>query len=190
MEIRFSQPLLIKLSISSYFTPVLIIFSIFIASCNNLPRDLQSRKDAINTTYEELAKQEEKAYSVSDYQQLITDYTNLKNEIVSYTAECNRRGISKENKEIIRDINERISNLEGLSDKDNSYSSGSSSSSSSSSYGSKTCSWCGKSFSGTHYTHLGKMSPCQSSSSSNSIGTFCSMKCCSEARRSSCPSCR
>jgi len=72
-----------------------------------------------------------------------------------------------------------------------SYSGSSSSSSgSSSSYGSKTCSWCGKSFSGTHYTHLGKMAPCQSSTNNNSIGKWCSMKCCSEARRSSCPSCR
>lgn len=69
-------------------------------------------------------------------------------------------------------------------------SSSSSSSGSSSSYESKACSWCGKSFSGTHYTHLGKMADCQSSTSSNSIGTYCSMKCCSEARRSSCPTCR
>ena len=55
---------------------------------------------------------------------------------------------------------------------------------------SKTCSWCNKSFSGNHYTHLGKMAPCQSSSSESSIGKYCSMKCCSEARKSSCPTCR
>jgi len=67
---------------------------------------------------------------------------------------------------------------------------GSSTESSGSSSMTLTCSWCGKSFSGTHYTHLGKLAPCQSSNSSNSIGTFCSMRCCSEARRSSCPSCR
>ena len=54
---------------------------------------------------------------------------------------------------------------------------------------SKTCSWCDKTFSGTHYTHLGKMAPCQSSSSDTSIGTYCSMKCCIEARKSSCPTC-
>jgi len=60
----------------------------------------------------------------------------------------------------------------------------------SSSYDEKTCSWCGKTFSGTHYTHLGKLAPCQSSDDRNSIGIWCSMKCCSEARRSSCPSCR
>ena len=59
----------------------------------------------------------------------------------------------------------------------------------SSSYNSKTCSWCGKSFSGSHYTHLGKLAPCQSSNASNSIGKYCSMECCSDARKSSCPSC-
>lgn len=55
---------------------------------------------------------------------------------------------------------------------------------------SKTCSWCSKSFSGKHYTHLGKMAPCQSSTSESSIGKYCSMKCCSEARKSTCPTCR
>jgi hypothetical protein len=34
------------------------------------------------------------------------------------------------------------------------------------------------------------MAPCQSSTSSSSIGKYCSMKCCSEARKSSCPTCR
>ena len=62
-------------------------------------------------------------------------------------------------------------------------------SSSSNSY-SKTCSWCDKSFSGEHYTHLGKMSDCYSTSSSSSIGKYCSMSCCSQARRNSCPTCR
>jgi len=60
----------------------------------------------------------------------------------------------------------------------------------SSSYGSKSCGWCGTSFSGRHYTHLGKLVSCRSSNSSNSIGMWCSMKCCSEARKSSCPTCR
>ena len=50
----------------------------------------------------------------------------------------------------------------------------------------KTCSWCNKSFSETHYTHLGKMAPCQSSTNNNSIGMWCSMECCNESRRSSC----
>lgn len=54
---------------------------------------------------------------------------------------------------------------------------------------SKTCSWCSKSFTGTHYTHLGKMSDCTSSTDPNSIGKYCSMRCCSESRRKSCPTC-
>jgi hypothetical protein len=54
----------------------------------------------------------------------------------------------------------------------------------------KTCSWCNKSFSGTHYTHVGKLSPCYSSTSTSSIGTYCSMSCCSSARKSSCPTCQ
>lgn len=55
---------------------------------------------------------------------------------------------------------------------------------------SKTCSWCSKSFSGKHYAHLGKMAPCESSNSESSLGKYCSMKCCSEARKSTCPTCR
>jgi hypothetical protein len=54
----------------------------------------------------------------------------------------------------------------------------------------KKCSWCGKSFRGEHYTHLGKISDCYSTSSTTSIGIYCSMSCCSQARRSSCPTCR
>lgn len=65
----------------------------------------------------------------------------------------------------------------------------SSSSTYSSSTSSKICSWCGKAFSGEHYTHLGKMSDCYRTNSSSSIGIYCSSKCCSEARKSSCPTC-
>lgn len=44
-----------------------------------------------------------------DYNNLVFKYTNLKNEIISYTAECNGRGISKENDRIINEIDEKIS---------------------------------------------------------------------------------
>ena len=47
----------------------------------------------------------------------------------------------------------------------------------------KTCSYCAKSFTGTHYTHLGNLADCQSSTDKNSIGKYCSLKCCSESRR-------
>lgn len=190
MKNKFSLNVFSNLKSYKFYGFILLLFSILITSCNNLPPDLQSRKDAVNAKYKELKDQEENASSSSDYKQLITDYTNFKNEVINYTAESNSRGISKENDKIIREADEKISKYERLSESSNSYSSGSSSSSSSSSYSSKTCSWCGKSFSGTHYTHLGKMAPCQSSTNNNSIGKWCSMKCCSEARRSSCPTCR
>jgi len=53
----------------------------------------------------------------------------------------------------------------------------------------ETCHWCGKKFTGEHYSHLGKISDCYTTSS-NTITVYCSMKCCEEARASSCPSCR
>lgn len=190
MEIKISNSVASNLKIRNFFYFILLSFSIFITSCNNLPPDLQSRKDAGNAKYKELAEQEKRASNSYDYEQLVTDYTNYKNEVISYTAECNRRGISKENDKLIDELNGKISKYESLSKSNSSYSSGSSSSSSSSSYSSQTCSWCGKSFSGSHYTHLGKMADCYSTTSSSSIGTYCSMKCCSEARRSSCPTCK
>ena len=56
-------------------------------------------------------------------------------------------------------------------------------------YGEKICGYCGKHFSGVHYTHLGKMADCHESSDPNSIGIFCSLDCCTKARKRSCPSC-
>ena len=80
--------------------------------------------------------------------------------------------------------------LNSTIDDSNSTYSNSSSTNNSSNSSDETCSWCGKSFSGEHYTHLGKMSDCYSTSSSSSIGVYCSLSCCSQARRSSCPTCR
>jgi hypothetical protein len=47
----------------------------------------------------------------------------------------------------------------------------------------KNCSWCNKSFSGDHYTHMGKLADCYSTSQAYTINTFCSMSCCSASRR-------
>ncbi len=138
MEIRLSQPLISNLNIRRFFNLILLSFSLFITSCNNLPADLQSRKDECNAKYKELADQEKSANSSSDYKQLITDYTSFKNEIISYTAECNRRGISKENEKLVSEINDKLSKFESLSKSDNSYSSGNTSSSSSTSYDKNT----------------------------------------------------
>jgi hypothetical protein len=55
---------------------------------------------------------------------------------------------------------------------------------------SRTCGWCNKSFFGDYVTHLGRISDCYTSSSDSAIGIYCSFKCCSESRRSTCPTCR
>jgi hypothetical protein len=95
------------------------------------------------------------------------------------------------NNNVVNDSNQNSSQDTTTTSNSSDYSSSSTSSSSSSSYSSDNkCSWCGKSFSGEHYTHLGKMSDCYSTSSSSSIGVYCSLSCCSQARRSSCPTCR
>jgi|GEM_PF-2023770 len=92
-----------------FYSFILMLFCIFITSCNNLPEDLQNRKDACNDKYKELLEQEKNADGSSDYKQLITDYTNLKNDVISYTAECNKRGISKENHNLINEIDQKLS---------------------------------------------------------------------------------
>lgn len=165
------------------------IISLFIISCNDLPADLQARKNACIKENEQLIAREDTIKMDWEYEKIIVDYTKLNQDIISYTADCNKRGIPKNNDELINGIKYRIATFQKkLKEKEEKPSYGYSSSSTSS--GSKTCSWCGKSFSGTHYTHLGKMSECYSTDSSTSIGIYCSMKCCSEARRSSCPTCR
>lgn len=47
---------------------------------------------------------------------------------------------------------------------------------------SKTCSWCGNSFSGPHYSQIIGGS-CITTNDKTSIGKYCSQKCCSESKR-------
>lgn len=95
-------------------------------------------------------------------------------------TEKKQNAIGLENRQI--ESNERQSSYDSSS---SSYSSGTSTS-----YSSKKCSWCGKSFKGDHYTHMGKLASCERITNKvRSIGTFCSLKCCREDRKSSCPTC-
>jgi hypothetical protein len=168
---------------------LMVIVSLFVISCNDLPADLQARKIDCIKANELLIAREDTIKMDWEYEKIIVDYTKLNEDIISYTADCNKRGISKNNDELIKGIKYRIVTFQKkLKEKEEKPNYGYSSSSTSSS--NKTCSWCGKSFSGTHYTHLGKISECYSTDSSTSIGIYCSMKCCSEARRSTCPTCR
>tara|TARA_R110002049_G_C9014455_1_gene550896 strand:- start:365 stop:889 length:525 start_codon:yes stop_codon:yes gene_type:complete len=168
--------------------PILIIVTLVIFSCSNLPSDLEEKKDKLNVRIENLHEEFEKASATSEFERLINEYEVLISDNQNYVNELNERGLAKEvNTEVIGYLNDQISNSREAIQKNKESSNKSYSNSSSTS--TKTCSWCSKQFSGSHYTHLGKLAPCQSSSSSNSIGKYCSMKCCSEARRKSCPTC-
>lgn len=169
---------------------LILIVSLSGVSCNNLPADLQARKTACIKEKKRLIASENVINMDWEYEKIIADYTKLNEDIISYTADCNMRGIPKNNDELIEEIKYRIIKFKKKLKEKQETSSYSSSSSNTNYSANKSCSWCGNSFSGSHYTHLGKMSDCYSTNSSSSIGVYCSSKCCSEARRSSCPTCR
>lgn len=134
----------VTISSCKLFNIILLISYISFTGCNSLPADLQSRKDECIRKVNQLADKEKTASGNSDYKQLTEDYTNLKNEIVSYTADCNSRGISKENDKLINEIDGKISKFKSLSASSDSYSSGSST----------ICSICGRKFAGNGYEEV------------------------------------
>lgn len=169
---------------------LILIVSILSVNCSDLPADLKLKKQTNNTEYDRLLVQEDTAKTTNDFERLMTDYSKLSKDITSFNSDCQKRGLRSRDKSI-HEVLSRMAHIKQILATASQYDYGSSSSNSSSSYSSdKTCSWCGKSFSGDHYTHLGKMSDCYSTNSTTSIGIFCSRKCCTEARRSSCPTCR
>ncbi len=172
-----------------YQITLVLMISILSVGCNNQPSDLQAKKKTCIVEYDKLIAREDTIKMDWEYDRLVTDYAKLKKDVEDYTAESNKRGFPINNDEVLKDIDQKISYFNKMSKPAEEYSNESTSVSSSYS-ASKTCSWCGKSFSGEHYTHLGKMSDCYSTNATTSIGYYCSRKCCSEARRSSCPSCR
>lgn len=168
---------------------IILIVSILSVNCSDLPTDLKLTKKANNIQYNRLLVQEDTAKTTNDFERLMTDYTKLSKDIDSFNSDCQKRGLRSRDKNI-HEVLSRMANIKQILTTASRYDFDSSSSSSGSSSSSKSCSWCGKSFSGSHYTHLGKMSDCYSTDSSTSIGIYCSKKCCSEARKSSCPTCR
>jgi hypothetical protein len=117
---------------------------LFITSCEKLPQDLQERKDANNKKYHELLDQEKNMVENLDYNNLVLEYTNLKNEIISYTADCNERGISKENDRIINEIDGKISKYSELAGSDNQTKE----------YSTNICSICGNEFHNRGYEEV------------------------------------
>lgn len=188
MKNKYFIEIISNLKMYKIYSFALLLFCLFITSCNNLPNDLEDKRKSLNAELTDLRNREETASNNSDYEQLLNDYKAHKINTINYRNELTDRGFkNKINEKVLIDIEEQILKYQDLVNsniKNESYSSDSSHSSN------KTCSWCDKSFSGSHYTHLGKMSDCYSTDSSSSIGKYCSMRCCSEARKSSCPSCR
>ena len=84
---------------------------IFITACNKIPEDLQKRKDNLSEQNESLGKRYDTETNTSNYQDLINDYSSFKQEILDYTNECNKRGIEKENNELIAQVEDRINKL-------------------------------------------------------------------------------
>ena len=118
----------------------LILFCILFTSCNNLPSDLQSRKDACITKLNDLLGREKNA-SGSDYNQLMHEYSELRDEVISYTADCNERGIRKVNDKLVSELNEKISKYKNLINSDNTHNT-------------SICNICGKSFTGSGYEEV------------------------------------
>lgn len=79
-----------------------LFFAIFcmIISCEQkMPADLEATKSSVNQRFNEIN-------SMS-----ISELKNLKSDIINYTNEANRRGISKNNDHIIKTIDNQISKL-------------------------------------------------------------------------------
>lgn len=92
---------------------LIIVTSIFASSCNNnkMPRDLELRKENINQTMA-LLDAESQYIDNDDIEKLIEKWEALKDEIIQYTEECNKRGIEKNNDKSINSIIAIIEELE------------------------------------------------------------------------------
>lgn len=88
-----------------------IIFSVLLCSCENLPEDLLKRKNQINLELDEINTLHNKAVSMADISEVIYRYKVLSDSIESYTTDCNKRGIEKDNTETLNEIKEKVNTL-------------------------------------------------------------------------------
>jgi hypothetical protein len=91
---------------------IICIVIAIITSCGrkSMPEDLERKKERLNNTVLALGKERDNAKS-EDFQALADKYAAVKNELENYTAECNKRGIEKNNDKVIQQINEIIEEL-------------------------------------------------------------------------------
>jgi hypothetical protein len=76
-----------------------------------MPKDLEERKERINKKIEVLDT-ERQSLETKNISSIIEKYKTLYKEIENYTTECNKRGIEKNNDQLLVEINDIIKNLE------------------------------------------------------------------------------
>ncbi len=77
---------------------------------NSMPEDLERKKVRINKTMDSLRTIRKNVKS-EDIQTLINQYEVLIKDVKNYTAECNRRGIKKNNDKNLKSLNKEIAEL-------------------------------------------------------------------------------
>jgi hypothetical protein len=157
---------------SRLFKVFIVFLPFWIIGCDNLPSDLQAKKESINAKYYSLVEKEKTASSNSDYEQLIEGYNEFKNEAISYTAECNKRGISRNNDKTIQEAEEKISYYTSLINANQTTVV-----ESNSIEDKYTCDVCGKEFTGNGYCEGddGNWRPCIDED--NTLPYICSYQC-------------
>jgi hypothetical protein len=98
---------------------IVVVFIVLFNCCGcvqRLPPDLQTIKDAVNKQKKDLDEKEQKSSSISDYKKLVSGFKELKEDIVSYTIECNRRGVDENNEYSLEKIDDKIKKYERLVD--------------------------------------------------------------------------
>ena len=73
-----------------------------------MPEDLNIRKERINKTMDSLGQLNYEGVGISDLNDIKDSYKSLSDSIKSYTADCNARGIEKNNDESLNSIKEQL----------------------------------------------------------------------------------
>jgi hypothetical protein len=134
----FSLPNSIKMNYRLY---VLFGFlCITLSGCNDLPADLQSRKDACVSKLEDLRSREKIATSM-DYKELAEEFSTLLAAVKSYTEDCIKRGFPKDNNKLYKELNEKITKYKELAAQ-------------SENNNTNECSICGHDFKGNGYEEV------------------------------------
>lgn len=79
---------------------IIIVFGVFFSCEKKMPKDLESTRSELEIRVERIDGMN------------IQELNKLKNDLVNYTEDANRRGFSKDNSELINEINSRIKKLE------------------------------------------------------------------------------